>query len=62
MEWPTSVATKLATLTKAELKQRVLDVTIASAAWDNAATSSAGKVGDPYIQTDQLSNKVFFRR
>ena len=52
MEWPTSVATKLATLTKAELKKRVLDVTIASAAWDTASTSSAGKVGDPYIQMD----------
>ena len=46
-------------LTEADLKRGVLNGTIASAAWDTACTSNAGKVGDPYIQTSVPSTKVF---
>ena len=50
---------KTAALTKSQLKQGVLNGTIVSAAWDTSCTSNAGKVVNPYIQTDGLSTKVF---
>ena len=43
----------------AQLKSGVLDGSIASAAYDTACTSHAGKVGDPFIQTEERSTKVF---
>ena len=45
--------------TKTELKQSVLNRSIASAAWDTACTSNAGKIDDPFIQTNQPSTKIF---
>ena len=46
-------------MSEAELKQGVLDGSIASAAWDTACTSNAGMIGDPYLQTSEPSTKVF---
>ena len=46
-------------LTEPELKRGVLDGTIPSAVSDTGATSSAGLVGDPFIDTDEVSTKVF---
>ena len=42
-----------------QLKAGVLDKSIASAAYDTACTFHAGIVGDPFIQTNERSNKVF---
>ena len=44
---------------KAHLKRGVPNGSIALEAWDTACTSNAGKVGNPFIKTDQLSTKVF---
>ena len=46
-------------LSLAQLKAGVLDGSIPSSAYDTACTSHAGMVGDPFIQTDKRSNKVF---
>ena len=48
-----------APLTKTHLKSGVLDGSIALAACDTACTSNAGTIGDPFIQTNQPSTKVF---
>ena len=50
---------RIAMMSEAELKQGVLDGSIASAAWDTACTSNAGMIGDPYLQTSEPSTKVF---
>ena len=44
---------------EAEIKQCVLNRSIASAAWDTACTSNSGKIVDPFIQTNQPSTKCF---
>ena len=41
------------------LKEGVLNGSIPSAAYDTACTSNAVMIGDPFIQTGQLSTKVF---
>jgi len=46
-------------LTEQQLKKGVLNGSIPSAAWDTACTSNAGKIGDPFIPTNQRSTKVF---
>ena len=46
-------------LTEGQLKKGVPDGSIPSAAYDNACTSNAGLEGDPFIQTDQPSTKMF---
>ena len=46
-------------LTERQLKRGVLDGSIPSAAYDTACTSNALMEGDPLIQTDQSSTKVF---
>ena len=33
--------------------------TIPSAAWDTLYTSNAGRIGDPFIQTDDPSKNIF---
>ena len=45
--------------TKQKLKGGVFNGSIPSAAYDTACTSNAGMVGDPFIQTNQPSTKVF---
>ena len=42
-----------------ELEQGVLNGSIASAVWDTACTSNAGKIGDPFIQTSQPYTRFF---
>ena len=44
---------------KTDLKQGVLNRNIYSAVWGTACTSSARKIGDLFIQTNQPSAKVF---
>ena len=46
-------------LTEQQLKKGVLDGSIPSAAWDTACTSNAGRLGDPFIATNEKSTKVF---
>ena len=46
-------------LTEQQIKHGVLDGSIPSAAWDTACTSHAGLVGDPFIQTNRKSTKIF---
>ena len=46
-------------LTKAEIRAMVLDGTIPSGISDTGATSTAGRPQDPFILSDQPSNKVF---
>ena len=42
---------------KDHIREAVLDGTIPSACSDTGATSNAGKVGDPFIPTDEKSTK-----
>ena len=53
------VESKISALTKTQINQGVLYGTIASSVWDTACNSNASKVGNPYIQTDQIYIKVF---
>ena len=46
-------------MSKEELKKRVLNGSIPLAAYDTACTSHAGMTGDPFIQTNTPSTKVF---
>ena len=46
-------------LTGKQLKNGVLDGSIPSAAYYTACTSNAGMFGYPFIQTGQLSTKIF---
>ena len=45
--------------TKQQLKERVLNGSILSDAYDTVCISNAGMIGDPFIQTTQQSTKVF---
>ena len=45
--------------TETELKQGVLNRSIASEAWDTSCTSNSGKICDPFIQTSQPFTKDF---
>ena len=42
-----------------EVKRGVLNGEIPSAVVDSGATSNCGMEGDPYVKTDQISNKIF---
>ena len=46
-------------LTEQHLKEGVLNGAIPSEAWDTACTSNVGRIGDPIIQTDEPSKKIF---
>ena len=46
-------------MSKEELKKGVLNGSILSAAYDTSCTSHAGMPGDPFIQTNTPSTKVF---
>ena len=46
-------------LTEQHAKHGVLEGSIPSAAWYTACTSHAGLVGDPFIQTNSKSTKIF---
>ena len=46
-------------LTEQNIKHRVLVGSIPSAAWDTECTSHAGLVGDPFIQKNCKSTKIF---
>ena len=57
-QWTPSVILP-AHFTEAQLKRSILYGSIASVTWDTTCTSNAGKIGDPFIQTNQTSTKVF---
>ena len=46
-------------LKEQQIKHKVLDGSIPSAAWDTTCTSHAVLVGDPFIQTNRKSMKNF---
>ena len=56
---PSNSQARVISISHTQLKAGVLDGSIASAAYDTACTSHAGVVGDPFIQTNERSNKVF---
>ena len=47
------------TMTSTQLKQGIMDGTIASTVSDTGATSTAGTPNDPFVMSNQGSNKVF---
>jgi len=50
---------KATTMTNMQLKQGIMDGTIASAVSDTGATSTAGTPNDPFIMSNKASNKIF---
>jgi len=46
-------------MTSTQLKQGIMDGTIASVVSDTGATSTAGTPNDPFVMSDKASNKVF---
>ena len=50
---------KQTVLADRQVKRGLLDWSIPSAVWDKACTSHTGRVGYPFIQTEQRSNKIF---
>ena len=47
------------TLTEQQIKHGVLDDSIPSSSWYTACASHVGLVGDPFIQTNRKSTKIF---
>ena len=46
-------------LIEEHLKEGVLNCTIPHSSWDTIFTSNAGIIGDPFVQTDDPSKKIF---